>query len=343
MLGHITETRSERAALKQAAALIPTQSVLINTIPLREAKDSSAIENIVTTNDKLFQYANADAEHADPATKETLRYRTALLEGYRDLKTRPLATATAVKLCRIIKHIDLDIRSTPGTALRQQGTGEIIYTPPEGVAVLRGKLANWERFMHEAHDLDPVVRMAIGHYQFEAIHPFTDGNGRTGRILNILYLIDQGLLDLPILYLSRYINDHRSDYYRLLLEVTRDGAWEPWTLYMLEAVEQTASATRAKIHAIRQLMDETARYVRQELPKIYSRELVEIIFSQPYCRVGDLVTAGLGHRNTASKHLRDLARAGVLDDKKAGRERIYLNTKLVALLASDSNDFQPFA
>jgi Fic family protein len=334
--------RAGLAALNEAAKLIPNQTVLINTIPLSEAKNSSEIENIVTTNDKLFQYANDNPESADPQTKETLRYRTALIEGYRELKKRPLTTATAIKLCRIIKGVDLDIRKTPGTTLRQHRTGQIIYTPPEGEALLRDKLANWERFLHEATEIDPVVRMAIGHYQFEAIHPFVDGNGRTGRILNILYLLQQELLELPIIYLSRYINDHRSDYYSLLLEVTRQEAWEGWILFMLEAVEQTSNSTRAKVHAIRRLMEETVRYVSRELPKIYSRELVEVLFTQPYCRVSDLVEADLGHRNTSAKHLKDLTKAGVLEDRKIGRERLYINTRLLGLLAADSNEHAPF-
>lgn len=324
------------AALNEAAKLIPNQTVLINTIPLSEAKNSSEIENIVTTNDKLYEFANADPEAADPQTKETLRYRTALIEGFRDLETRPLTTATAVKICRIIKGTDLDIRRTPGTTLRQARTNEVIYTPPEGEAVLRDMLSNWERFLHEADDLEPAVRMAIGHYQFEAIHPFIDGNGRTGRVLNILYLIEQKLLDLPILYLSRYINEHRSDYYRLLLEVTRNAAWENWIVFMLEAIVETSNSTRAKVHAIRSLMDETVRFVGRELPKIYSRELVEVLFTQPYCRVSDLVAVGLGHRNTSAKHLKDLTRAGVLVDRKVGRERLYLNSRLIALLSDES-------
>ena len=334
--------RSALAALQQAAALIPNQDVLINSIPLREAKDSSAIENIVTTNDKLFRFANTDSEAADPATKETLRYRTALLEGYEDIRARPLTTRTATTICRAIKGIDLDIRRTPGTKLSNQTTGKTIYTPPEGEALLRDKMSNWERFLHEQHDIDPVVRMAIGHYQFEAIHPYPDGNGRTGRVINILFLIEQGLLDQPILYLSRYINEHREDYYRLLLDVTIKGAWEPWTLYMLAAVEETASWTRAKIRAIKHQMEHTVRHVAATQPKIYSRELIEVIFVQPYCRTNDLVKLGIGTRKTAAKYLGDLVSAGVLHERKEGREKLYIHTRFLDLLMNDSNEIIPY-
>ncbi|MCC7253555.1 protein adenylyltransferase Fic [Hyphomicrobium sp.] len=334
--------RAKLAALKEAAALIPNQDVLINSIPLREAKDSSAIENIVTTNDKLFRFANADANQADTATKETLRYRTALLCGYESLKSgRPLTTNTAVEVCRAIKDVDLDIRRTSGTNLKNQ-SGRVIYTPPEGEDVLRDKMANWERFIHDESDLDPLIRMAVAHYQFEAIHPFPDGNGRTGRILNILFLIEMELLDLPILYLSRFINDQRGEYYRLLLEVTTQQAWEPWVLYMLNAVDEMATWTRSKIWAIKHLMADTVRYVQVALPKVYKRELVELLFVQPYVRIGDLVDAGLGTRKTAAGHLNQLIAAGVLRAEKEGRDKLFINVRFFDLLMSDSNDFAPF-
>jgi Fic family protein len=331
------------ATLRQSALLIPNQDVLINTIPLREAKDSSAIENIVTTNDDLFRYANVDAEQADPATKEALRYRTALLTGYQNLQRRPVTTNAAIDICRTIKNVDIDIRKTPGTVLRNQATGQTIYTPPEGEPILRDKMANWETFLHEANDIDPLIRMAVGHYQFEAIHPFPDGNGRTGRVINILYLIEQNLLDLPILYLSRYINDNRSEYYRLLLEVTTKGAWEPWVHYVLSAVEATSLWTVGKIAAIKSLMDHTVRHVSEKMPGLYSRELVEIVFTQPYCRIGDLVDAGIGNRNTASKYLKELAAGGVLQSRKEGREQLFINSRFLDLLTHDENEFEALA
>lgn len=334
--------RARLAALKEAAALIPNQDVLINSIPLREAKDSSAIENIVTTNDRLFRFANADANQADMATKETLRYRAALLRGYESLKSgRPLTTKTAVDVCRAIKDVDLDIRRTSGTNLKNQ-SGRVVYTPPEGADLLREKMADWERFVHGESDLDPLVKMAVAHYQFEAIHPFPDGNGRTGRVLNILFLIEKDLLDLPILYLSRFINDRRSDYYRLLLEVTTQDAWEPWVLYMLAAVQETADWTRGKIWAIRHLMDQTVRHVAMALPKVYSRELVELFFVQPYARTQNLVDAGLGTRKTVSGYLGQLVDAGVLREERAGREKLYVNVRFLDLLTNDSNEVAPF-
>lgn len=333
----------ELGGLREAAKRIPNQDVLINTVPLREAKDSSAIENIVTTNDKLFRFANADTESADPATREILRYRTALLHGFNNIKARPLTTQTATTICRIIKGFELDVRCLPGTAIENTTTGEVIYTPPDGADLIRDKLSNWERFLHEATHIDPLIRMAIGHYQFEAIHPFPDGNGRTGRALNILFLIDKKLLDLPILYLSQHINARRNEYYSLLRGVTASGAWEPWILFMLEAVEGTSRWTTDKIAAIEGLLNATVRHVKAVLPKIYTRELVEVLFTQPYCRSSDLIRHKLaGHRNTAAKHLKDLAAAGVLDYKKEGREALYINKRFLDLLTRDSNNFTPF-
>lgn len=330
--------RAALAELKQAALLLPNQTILINTIPLLEAKDSSEIENIVTTTDELFKYSD-DSVLADPATKEALRYRSALHQGFASLERRPLCTATAVDICRTLKGVNLDIRRTPGTQLVNSQTDEVIYTPPEGESHLRDLLGNWERFLHEQTDLDPLVRMAVGHYQFEAIHPFIDGNGRTGRVINILYLIHEGLLNLPILYLSRYIISHKADYYRLLLEVSRDNAWEPWLLFMLQAVEETAQWTTAKINAIRGLVEYTTGYVREKLPKIYSRELVDVIFEQPYCRIGNLVEKGIAQRQAASRYLKDLSDLGVLQEVHAGKEKIFIHPKLMQLLNRDSNHY----
>ena len=340
------EARAALAELKQAAELIPNQAMLINTIPLLEAKDSSEIENIVTTTDQLFQYAQSPAQgqdHADPATKEALRYRTALHRGYQSLKDRPLCTATAVDVCRTLKGVDMDIRRTPGTQLINDRTGEVIYTPPEGEARLRDMLANWERFLHNQTELDPLIRMAVGHYQFEAIHPFTDGNGRTGRVINILYLIQEELLNLPILYLSRHVIAHKADYYGLLLGVTRDQAWEPWLQFMLQAVAETSKWTTGKIAAIRKLAEHTTEHVRARLPKIYTRELVDVIFEQPYCRIGNLVDKGIAQRQAASRYLHDLADLGVLREMPFGKEKLFIHPKLMQLLSRDNNQFQPYA
>jgi Fic family protein len=333
----------ELEALRTSGRLIPNQGVLINTIPLLEAQASSEIENVVTTADALFRHANVDEEHADPPTKEALRYRRALSEGAAALEARPLGTATARVVCTTIKGIEMDVRRVPGTALKNQPTGAVIYTPPAGEALLRDKLANWERFIHENDSVDPLIRMAVAHYQFEAIHPFTDGNGRTGRVLNQLMLVETRLLDAPILYLSRFIIRHRADYYRLLLEVTTKGAWEAWILYMLVGVEQTAGWTNQKISAIRELMEHTAQYVRLRLSKIYSHELIELIFMQPYCRIQNLVRAGIAKRQTASEYLKQLAGIGVLKETEAGREKLFLHPKFLALLQSDDHKFPRYA
>jgi Fic family protein len=328
--------RAALAELKQAAQLIPNQSMLINTLPLLEAKDSSEIENIVTTTDRLFQHLHNEGA-ADSATKEALRYRTALNQGFQSLSHTPLCTRTAIDICRTIKGAHMDVRQTPGTQLANDRTGDIIYTPPEGEDHLRSLLANWERFLHNETSLDPLVRMAVGHYQFEAIHPFTDGNGRTGRVVNILYLIQEGLLGLPILYLSRFVIAHKADYYRLLLAVTRDEAWEPWLLFMLRAVEETSRWTLDKITAIRSLAEHTTEHVRVRLPKIYSRELVDVIFEQPYCRIGNLVDKGVAQRQTASRYLKELAQLGVLNEVTAGKEKLFIHPRLMRLLTTDHN------
>jgi Fic family protein len=328
--------RAALGELKQAGGLIPNPAILINTIPLLEARASSEIENIVTTADRLFRYAQNDtAGQADPATKEALRYRTALYQGFQSLKKRPLTTATAVDICRTIKGVALDIRRIPGTTLANDATGKVIYTPPQGEALLRKLLANWERFLHEADEFDPLIRMAVAHYQFEAIHPFSDGNGRTGRILNLLFLVEQGLLDLPVLYLSRPIIRRKADYYRLLQAVTTEGQWEKWLLYMLSGVEETAHWTTAKIRAIRELLDDTADWVGAELPAIYSRELIELVFVQPYCRIANVVEAGIAQRQTASVYLKELCAVGILKEVKAGREKLFINPRLMTLLTAE--------
>ena len=332
--------RAALAELKQAAERIPNQGMLVNTMPLLEAQASSEIENIVTTPDRLFQYRH-DAEAADPATKEALRYSQSLFDGYRSLTRRPLSTRTAEQVCSIIKGIDMTIRRVPGTALARS-TGEIVYRPPVGEELLRNLLANWEKFLHETKDLDPLIRMAVGHYQFEAIHPFTDGNGRTGRVLNSLFLIQENLLTLPILYLSRYIIRHKADYYRLLLNVTCKDAWEEWVLYILKGVDETALWTTAKIDAIRTLSVHTVEYVRKKLPKVYSLELINVIFERPYCRIQNLVDAKIAERQAASRYLKQLAEIGVLEEQTVGREKLFLHPKFLGLLIRESNTFAEY-
>lgn len=325
--------RAALAELRMAGLLIPNQTVLINSIPLLEAQASSEIENIVTTTDKLFRFAKGDGSDTDAATKETLRYRAALSMGYRSLADRPLATRTAVEICRIIKASDIDLRATPGTRLVNDNTGQVIYTPPEGAAIIRDKLADWERFLHAEGTLDPLIRMAVMHYQFEAIHPFIDGNGRTGRILNLLYLVERGLLDIPVLYLSGHIIQNKRHYYDLLLNVTTKGDWQGLVLFMIEAVETTARWSTRKIMEIRQLLEDTAVRMRADTPKIYSRDFAELIFVNPYCRIADVVEAGIARRQTASTYLKALSEAGILEERIAGRERLYINPRLLSLLS----------
>lgn len=319
--------RAAIAELKTAGELLPDQGLLINLLPMLEAKDSSRIENIVTTSDQLFQYADR-AEGADPATKEALRYRTALNDGFTHLEAWPLCTNTAIAICTKLRAEQTDIRKTPGTVLRDQDNNTV-YTPPVGEEAIRKLLANWERFIHGDDDLDPLVKMAIAHYQFECIHPFPDGNGRTGRILNILYLLQSELLSLPILYLSRYILENRTAYYTHLRRVTEEGDWESWILFMLAAVENTSRWTTTKISVVRQLIAETTEYIRENLPKIYSHELVQTLFAQPYCRIENLVERNIAKRQTASSYLKQLTEAGVLEEMSVGREKLYLNTRLL--------------
>lgn len=333
--------RTALAELRLAGHLIPDQSVLVHAIPNLEARDSSAVENIITTNDALFREASLGDHEASPATKEAARYRNALYTAIEAIKTRPLSTRIAVEVCRAITGIDLDIRRTPGTTLANSHTGEVIYTPPEGEARLRELLANWERFAHESPDLDPLVRMAVLHYQFEAIHPFPDGNGRTGRILNILGLMQEGLLDLPTLYLSRYILKTRGEYYRRLGEVTFQQQWEPWVLYILNGVEQTSAWTTQKIRAIRALMDETTRYVRAAAPKL-PHSVIEQIFTQPYCRIANLVEARVAARHTASAYLKELVSLGILEEEKVGRDKIFQHRKYIDVLFGEEHTFQPY-
>ena len=238
----------------------------------------------------------------------------------------------AVEVCRTIKGVELDICNTPGTALMNDATQQVIYTPPEGEDVLPSKLANWERYIHETEEIDPLFRLAVMHYQFEAIHPFVDGIGRTGRVLNLLYLVDQDLLEIPALYLSRHIIRNKALYYRHLLEVMTQQDWEAWILFFLEAVRTTAEWTTAKFGAIRDLLDETGAAIRQRMPRIYSRELAELIFVHLCCRIGDVVKADIAKRQTAAVYLKALAAEGFLEEFKAGRENLYIKPTLLALL-----------
>jgi Fic family protein len=331
------KARVALAELKQAAELIPNSAVLVNALPLLEARASSEIENIVTTTDKLFEFADIAEDKADAATKEALRYRTALYEGSKMVKRGMMTTDMAIHICSTIKGMELDLRAESGTTLKSRMTGEVIYTPPVGQKLLQEKLDNWADFMHNDIEIDPLVRMAVQHYQFEAIHPFSDGNGRTGRILNILFLVDHGLLNSPILYLSRFIIQNKADYYRLLKKVTHEQDWSAWIMFILNGVEETCTWTTDKIKAIRELMEHTAEYTQTSLPKIYTWELVEVLFKQPYCRIGNIVDAGIAKRQTASVYLKQLCDIGVLKEVKSGRETIFVHPKYIELLTGEEN------
>ena len=319
------------ANLRGLAAKIPNQGLLINSIVLQEARLSSEIENIVTTNDELYRAAANGDGKTDPHTKEVLRYREALHFGFKALRERPLNSNLFIELVQLIKQVDIGIRAIPGTALKND-LGEVIYTPPVGEAVIRDKLANLEQFIHADDGLDPLVKMAVMHYQFEAIHPFPDGNGRTGRILNLLFLVEQQLLDIPVLFLSRYIITHRQDYYAGLRGVTESQDWERWVLFMLKAVESTAQQTFEQVNRILALMEEVRELVQREAESIYSKDLVETIFMQPYTKIAFLVEAGIAKRQTASRYLQTLAAMGILREEQVGREKYYINDALFAEL-----------
>jgi Fic family protein len=326
----ITASRA-LAELKGMAERMPNQAMLIDSLVLQEARASSEIENILTTNDELFKAASDEALPSSAEAKEVLRYRLALNHGFKQIKERPLATGLFIEIAQLIKQTDFNVRRVPGTRIANTH-GQTIYTPPEGESVIRDKLRELENFMHADDGLDVLVKMALVHYQFEAIHPFSDGNGRTGRILNILYLVDRGLLNLPVLYLSRYIIDHKAAYYEGLRQVTEQGAWVDWVLYMLDAVEQTSLRTHRQITDILTLMESVRERVQREAPAVYSKDLIEQIFRQPYCKIQFLEQAGMGTRQTCSKYLRELERLGVLHGQKIGREVYFINRDLFELL-----------
>ena len=323
------------AELKGLGETIPNQAILVNSIILQEAKASSEIENIITTHDALFRAFSAKTSQIDPATKEVLRYREALWEGFSSLKDRPLLTTNLfIRIVQTIRANKAGIRNTPGTKVANAASGEVVFTPPEGEDIIRNKLKNLEDYIHAEDTVDPLIKLALIHYQFEAIHPFTDGNGRTGRILNILYLTINHLLDFPVLYLSKYIIEHKSDYYRLLLGVTEHQEWEPWILYMLDAIEQTALFTRDKILAIRALMIKALEFTKENLPsRVYSKDLIELLFHQPYTKAQFLVDAGLVERKTATNYLKQLEKLGILQIQKVGKENLYLNEGLFEILS----------
>jgi Fic family protein len=322
--------------LKGYCQTLPDPRLLINTIVVQESKDSSEIENIVTTQDELYKaIVSADDLHGvSPATKEVLLYREALYHGLDTMQTRGLTTNALVTIMQRLKNTNEEIRKIPGTKLANPNTGEIIYTPPEGEDLIRKKLFALEKFIHDDKQaLDPLIKLALIHYQFEAIHPFSDGNGRTGRILNVLYLVHENLLTLPVLYLSLYIIKNKSLYYKLLREVTEKQSWNEWILFMLAGISETSILTLQKINAIQKLKEETATQVKAVLNNSYSRDLLDVLFSFPYVKIKVLETNGIAPRQTASVYLKKLAKAGILRPLKMGSEWYFVNHRLMDIIS----------
>lgn len=332
----LKKVNTANRALGELKGWSPHQSnpyLLLQSLILQEAKASSEIENVVTTNDELYQaYSVEDMKHVSPATKEVLHYREALWAGYKAIKNKPLGISIFRDLFRTIKQIDGDVRSVPGTILRNV-FGETVYTPPDNRDTILALLSNLEKYINDPQDdLDPLIRLSLIHYQFECIHPFPDGNGRTGRIINVLYLVQENLLTYPILYLSRYIINNKAEYYRLLQGVTERQEWEPWILYILDAVEKTAIHTLHLLKEIHTAQQDLERMIREKFSYMPSHELSEILFEQPYCKIHFLVDRNLAKTQTASKYLSQLASAGILDSLKVGREIYYINRVLFRLL-----------
>lgn len=321
------------AALQAAGPLIPNQVVLLRAILLQEARASSEIENVVTTNDALYRAFDFEPESSDAQTREVLRYGDALWQGYHDLKeNKPIRPSLIVQLVQTLKGAEIDIRSMPGCQIINDRTQEVVYTPPVGKELILKKLDDLCRFMVQDRTVDPLIAMAAAHRQFEAIHPFPDGNGRTGRVLNILALIQSELLNVPILYLSWYIVRNKSEYYRLLRAVTEHNDWESWVLFMLKAVETTAQMTLQMLQRVHGEICRAADTARLGMQKGYSRELIDVVFSQPYTRIRHIEDMGVAKRNTASVYLRELERLGILRSFKYGRERLFLNPNLLSAL-----------
>lgn len=339
VLKTLVDAKAEISGLNEALVSLPNPRVFVNSLALLEAQASSEIENIVTTTDELFRADTAQGG-ASAATREALRYRLALFSGYESMQARAglILTGMAKDICTQIRGTTTDIRYGEGTYIGNPQTGHRIYTPPAGREVITSKLRNWENFVNAETELDPLVQMAVAHYQFEAIHPFDDGNGRTGRILNVLMLGAKGLLREPILYISQYIIKHKNEYYKLLNDVTENGTWEPWILYMLQAVQMTARSTLMKIKAIQALQDEFSRQLLQDLGPQYPVGLSDVLFEQPYCRVKDVVEKSQVYRHTASKYLKALVEAGLLKVQKAGRENLYVNTRFMKILQTPEVD-----
>ena len=333
---------SAMTELSKANALVktlPNEAVLINTLPLQEARRSSEIENIVTTNDDLYRAMASDRNQVDSNIKEVLHYREALWEGVRSIREgSTLDIQLFEQICSRIFDQKMKVRSGP-VVIENRATQELIYRPPTGYGNLIRLLTNLERFINNKTDgFQPLVKMAIMHYQFEAIHPFMDGNGRTGRILNILYLVQQRLLDVPILYLSRFFIQNRDEYYRYLREVTENGNWQQWILYILEAVEQTSRDTADKINAISRLINNVITTARDKTKAVEREGFVDLLFKWPYCKISIVEKELRCSRLTATKYLNEVTALGLLERLRFGREYYYINKNLVDLLSIDTAD-----
>lgn len=328
----LADARASLAELKGRLPIIPNPLMLINTLVLQEAKDSSTIENIFTTNDALYKAFSSNL-NTDHSTKEVLRYREALWNAFTKMK-KPMdySEELAIKIFKTITEKKEEIRKVQ---VYIGSSNHIVYTPPSPGNILKEKLNNWFDVALSDKSVDPLIKMAMLHYQFEAIHPFSDGNGRTGRILNVLYLCNEKLIDLPVIYLSKFILDNKSNYYRFLKEVTEDGKWERWILFMLDAVRSTASFTLDKVNAIYEDYISVIEKVRTQAPEIYTHELIEVIYNQPYCKIAILEEKKIASRNTASKYLRRLEELGILASETVGRETLYKNLSLFKILSTN--------
>lgn len=324
------------AELKGVAASMPNRGILISTLGLQEAKDSSAIENIVTTHDELFRDATFPDEAANPAVKEVAHYREALRAGFESvLKDGLLTNNHILQIQAELEQNQAGFRKLPGTALKS-GTGQTVYTPPQNPAAIVSLMTDLERFINEdgLSNADPLIKMALIHHQFESIHPFYDGNGRTGRIINVLYLVKQGLLEIPVLYMSRHIVRTKTDYYRLLQEVRDKDVWEDWVLYMLTAVEQTATEGIATIQAIKSLLLDTKHRIREQY-RFYSQDLINNLFAHPYTKIEFIQNDLKVSRLTATRYLEALTKGGFLQKRKVGRSNYYINVPLYNILAGE--------
>ncbi|MBI4997367.1 MAG: Fic family protein [Rhodocyclales bacterium] len=325
------------AELKGVAASMPNQGILISTLGLQEAKDSSEIENIVTTHDELFREAAFPDVASSAATKEVAHYRQALQVGFEAVRSSGLLTNNHIlQIQAELERNRAGFRKLPGTALKGDG-GRVVYTPPQDATEVEALMADLERFINDdaLFDADPLVKMALIHHQFESIHPFYDGNGRTGRIVNVLYLVRQGLLDIPVLYLSRHIVRTKADYYRLLQEVRERDTWEDWVLYVLAAVEHTAAEGIATIQAIKALLMDYKHRIRAG-HRFYSQDLINNLFSYPYTKIEFVQHDLKVSRLTATRYLEALTTAGFLHKRKIGRSNYYINLPLYRILTGDA-------